>query len=106
VLNRFFNAKDGGGPEGDVIRDREANLYGTTYAGGMGCSTDGCGVVFKLNATGRETVLHRFTGPGGAHPEAGVIRDAHGNLYGTALSGGDLSCGQGQGCGVVFRLTR
>jgi uncharacterized repeat protein (TIGR03803 family) len=105
VLNRFLDAKDGIDPEGGVIRDRRGNIYGTTYAGGTGCS-EGCGVVFKLDVTGKGTVLHRFRGQDGAHSEAGVIRDADGNLYGTTLNGGDLSCGAPPpGCGVVFKLT-
>jgi uncharacterized repeat protein (TIGR03803 family) len=62
-------------------------------------------VVFKLNKTGKETILYRFKGKDGANPQAGLIRDTKGNLYGTTLHGGDLSCGQGYGCGVVFKLT-
>ncbi len=30
--------------------------------------------------------------------------DAKGNLYGTTFYGGDLKCGSGQGCGVVFKV--
>jgi uncharacterized repeat protein (TIGR03803 family) len=49
----------------------------------------GAGVVFKLDPTGRETVLHAFAdGADGAFPYAGLIRDAAGNLYGTTLFGG------------------
>jgi len=50
-------------------------------------------------------VLYRFTGQqDGATPYAGVIRDDDGNLYGTAVRGGDLSCNRGFGCGVVFKI--
>ncbi len=53
------------------------------------------------------TILHNFSGPDGGNPEAGLIMDQSGNLYGTAYSGGNFSgvC-QGVGCGVVFELTR
>jgi hypothetical protein len=34
-----------------------------------------------------------------------LVRDAAGNLYGTSGLGGDLACGSGIGCGVVFKLT-
>jgi uncharacterized repeat protein (TIGR03803 family) len=87
-----------------VIRDNAGNLYGTTlYGGDLTCSDpDGCGVVFKLDTSGKEKVLHTFTGKAdGGGPYAGVIRDAAGNLYGTAAYGGDPNCG----CGVVFKLT-
>jgi len=30
--------------------------------------------------------------------------DAKGNLYGTTKNGGDLNCGNGSGCGTVFKL--
>jgi uncharacterized repeat protein (TIGR03803 family) len=62
-------------------------------------------VVFKLDSRGRETVLHTFVGGvEGASPDAALIRDSAGNLYGTAEFGGELNCGSGQGCGIVFQL--
>jgi uncharacterized repeat protein (TIGR03803 family) len=62
-------------------------------------------VVFKLDKSGQETVLYSFTGKAdGAGPEAGLLRDAAGNLYGTTSDGGDLSCGF-SGCGTVFKVT-
>jgi uncharacterized repeat protein (TIGR03803 family) len=92
-----------------VIQDAKGNLYGTAAEGGNMSCYDGCGVVFKVSKTGRETVLYAFTGKAdGAYPLAGLIQDAEGNLYGTTGSGGDLSCAGtygGQGCGVVFKLT-
>src|SRR5271154_3556613 len=52
------------------------------------------------------TELYSFKGAtDGATPKAGLIMDATGNLYGTTYSGGDLSCGNGYGCGAVFKLT-
>ena len=55
--------------------------------------------MFKLDATGKETVLYRFTGGAdGAQPFAGVILDAHGNLYGTTFGGGVY------GQGTVFKV--
>jgi len=103
VLHRFTGGADGAFPDAELLRDAEGNLYGTTRAGGdLGC---GCGIVFKLDTTGKETVLHRFTGvKDGADPEAGLLRDTAGNLYGTTFSGGSAACG-GVGCGVVFKLT-
>ena len=91
VLHSFMGGKDGGSPPAGVILDAEGNLYGTTYSGGkLGCGIGlGCGTVFKLDASGKETILHNFTGlPDGNIPEAGLIRDAAGNLYGTTYAGG------------------
>ena len=51
------------------------------------------------------TVLHVFTGPDGADPQAGVTLDSAGNLYGTTYRGGALYCAGGSGCGTVFNLT-
>jgi uncharacterized repeat protein (TIGR03803 family) len=68
---------------------------------------NGCGVVFKVNTSGKLTVLHTFEGGSndGAAPIAGVVRDSVGNLYGTTDDGGGLSCTNGDfGCGVVFKI--
>jgi uncharacterized repeat protein (TIGR03803 family) len=48
------------------------------------------GVVFKLDSTGKESVLHSFAGAptDGAKPFAGLVRDLAGNLYGTTSTGG------------------
>ncbi len=105
TLFDFPNPADGNQPQGTLLRDLRENLYGTTSLGGIeGCQFNlGCGTVFKLDASGKETVLYAFTGGAdGAGPVAGVIRDAAGNLYGTATNGGDLACQNG--CGVVFRI--
>jgi len=53
--------------------------------------------VFKLDATGNETVLHSFLGVDGSGP-ARLLSDGAGNLYGTAVSGG------GSNSGTVFKL--
>lgn len=105
VLYQFTGGADGAIPFTGVTRDSAGNLYGTTEAGGVpGCSGFGCGTVFKLDPTGKETVLYAFTGgTDGGPPLAGVVRDAAGNLYGTTSTGGD-STQCAVGCGVVFKL--
>ena len=104
VLYAFTGGTDGGFPLGGLVRDGVGNLYGTTYVGGNATKcTGGCGVVFKLDTTGVETVLHSFTGGAdGANPATPLLLDSSGNLYGTALQGG-TSCGN-SGCGVVFKI--
>ena len=116
VLYSFTGFVDGGYPRGGVIRDSSGNLYGTTYGGGAGkCNYEvvpaylgqRCGVVFKLDPSGQETVLYTFRGGGdGFGPAAGVIRDSAGNLYGTTANGGLFNPGvcPDSGCGVVFKL--
>jgi len=99
-----FTGPDGANPSAGLIRDKEGNLYGTTSGGGVsGGGLSGEGTVFRLDTAGRESVLHSFTGPDGANPIAGLIRDEAGNLYGTTAFGGFLNCA-GTGCGVVFKL--
>jgi uncharacterized repeat protein (TIGR03803 family) len=58
VLHTFTGGADGGSPYGGVILDSKGNLYGTTSAGGA----SGHGVVYRLSAAGKETVLYNFTG--------------------------------------------
>src|SRR5271166_876296 len=68
VLYSFTGGQDGDQPYASLIRDARGNLYGTTFWGGSSTECNGgtgCGVVFKLDKSGRETVLHAFTGTGG-----------------------------------------
>jgi uncharacterized repeat protein (TIGR03803 family) len=94
------NCVDGERPlSGPLVRDASGNLFGTTYFGG----TSGEGVVFKLDTTGKETVLHDFTGQAdGANPVAGLAIDRSGNLYGSTQAGGAM-CFTRYTCGVVFK---
>jgi uncharacterized repeat protein (TIGR03803 family) len=105
VLYFFRNNADGAEPN-IVIRDRMGNLFGATFEGGKGCLS-GCGTIFKLDASGKKTVLHIFTGgKDGSSPSESLVMDSAGNLYGTTSAGGDLACpyNGGSGCGVVFKL--
>ena len=68
VLYSFTGGADGKNPYAGVIRDSAGNLYGTTYNGGAA----GSGVVYKVDASGHETVLYSFTGGAdGGNPNAG-----------------------------------
>ena len=89
--------------------DKGGNLYGTIFGGGP----SGVGTVFKLNTCEivlqcrNEIVLHSFNGFDGGDPEAGLVRDREGNLYGTTTVGGSGNCyntpgGILIGCGTVF----
>ncbi len=113
VLYAFTGNADGATPSASLVLDGVGNLYGTTAYGGNfveGCLTRGCGVVFKVTSAGQESVLYAFTGSSdGQWPMAPLIRDAKGNLYGTTLTGGDVTnvfCDLDEnGCGVVFEVT-
>ncbi len=99
TLHVFGGLNDGSGPEAGVVIDGAGNLYGTTTSGGAA----GHGAVFKVDAEGTESVLHSFTGGAdGGSPEAGVILDGAGNLYGDTYQGGTGGCPNG--CGVVFAI--
>ncbi len=98
-----FNFKDGGNPMGNLILDGKGRLYGTTTEGG----SPGVGTVFRLTpptatVNWTETILHNFTdlGTDGFMPQAGLIFDTKGNLYGTTSFGG----GYESGYGTVFEI--
>ncbi len=101
-LYSFRGSPDGANPYGaGLIRDAAGNLYGTTENGGP----SGEGVVFKVDAHDTESVLYSFTGVAdGGHPEAGLIRDAAGTLYGTTPYGGNVNYCYPSGCGTVFKV--
>jgi|HubBroStandDraft_1064217.scaffolds.fasta_scaffold01655_10 uncharacterized repeat protein (TIGR03803 family) len=94
VLYTFRLGPYGAGPYWGVIQDADGNLYGTTSGGG---SSD-LGSVFKLNATGEETVLYSFKSAStdGEGP-ASLIRNADGTFYGNTYYGG-------YGLGTVYKL--
>ena len=104
TLHSFGNGTDGQSPQAGLIFDAAGNLYGTTLGGGIHCTPDGCGTVFELSPNGSggwtKTVLHSFgNGTDGQGPDAGLIFDAAGNLYGTTAGGGIY------GEGTVFELS-
>jgi uncharacterized repeat protein (TIGR03803 family) len=100
-----FKGSDGGIPLGGVIADNAGNLYGTTSQGRGGNCSGGCGTVFKLAPDGTQTVLHAFKGGSdGEAPQAGLVMDGSGNLYGTTQQGGHVGKFSPHGCGTVFKI--
>ena len=92
-------------PSAGLLRDASGNLYGTTIYGGKirktcgGVQTGGCGTAFKVDKTGKGTVLYKFKGtPDGYFPESVLVEDATGSLYGTTYLGG------ANGLGAVFKI--
>jgi len=112
VIHTFNPGTDGINPIGNLILDSAGNLYGTTEYGGTTCTGFFCGVgsVYELSPQGgglwTETILYNFQAAGdGIYPEAGLIMDSAGNLYGTTGFGGNNAICNGLGCGTVFELT-
>ena len=105
MLHSFgpYGSEDGVYPTAGLI-DVNGTLYGTTGGGGASCSSSGgCGTVFSVTTSGKETVLYSFAGePDGEFPVAGLL-NVKGTLYGTTADGG-ARCSP-RGCGTVFAIT-
>ena len=102
LLHSFTGSSDGSYPMESLVIDAAGKLYGTTT--GSNSNPAGNGTVFELvNSSGEyaECVLHAFAGPpdDGASPDAGLLMDSAGKLYGTTYGGGAT------GAGTVFELT-
>ena len=85
TLYAFQGGTDGAYPTG-VTFDSAGNLVGTAVQGG----TNDVGVIFQLTPSGNgwtESVLYNFdcNGDGGCVPQAGLMSDASGNLYGSTV---------------------
>ena len=112
VVHSFTGGNDGIDPAATLAADSVGNLYGTTVSGGTGTlCTNGCGTVFELSPVAggkwKEKVLYSFAGGSdGKNPYGGVILDSKGDLYGTTVSGGSGGTCSGDGCGVVFLLSK
>lgn len=103
VLYSFSGAPDAGLPLGGLALDAQGNVYGTTIEGGATSSICpiGCGTVFQVAPDGTEKLLYSFQGGtgDGNYPLWGLVRDTHGNLYGTTNQGG------AQDGGILFAVT-
>jgi len=101
IVIRAFSGPDGTNLVAGVIFDAAGNLYGTAPSG-TGSHVDGLAFKFTPQVgPWHQTVLHGFSGVkgDGKNPQAGLIFDAAGNLYGTAPNGGT------GGGGIVFEIT-
>jgi uncharacterized repeat protein (TIGR03803 family) len=100
VLHAFTaqsnNGVDGALPEG-TLTDVNGTLYGTTKTGGND-SNDG--TVFTISTSGKEKVIHAFSGHDGEYPYGGVTY-VNRALYGTTCGGGVSTSSQG----TVFKMT-
>ena len=104
LLYSFTREADNGWrSEGQLILDKQGNLYGTTSAGGTNSIHFyiGDGTVFKLSPEGTESTLYNFGASkyDGAQPMAGMVMDAKGNFFGATYFGGMYTYG------TIFRLS-
>jgi uncharacterized repeat protein (TIGR03803 family) len=103
-IYNFLGGTDGSNPFAVLTVDGHTGaIYGTTeYGGGSGS----LGTVFSLTPAGpgyTERVLHSFTTHrGGFLPQAPLLREANGDLFGVTDIGG-TGC-SGIGCSTVFEL--
>jgi uncharacterized repeat protein (TIGR03803 family) len=106
TIHTFTAGKDGANPDGGtLVFDSTGNLWGTTPTGGIGCNRTLCGVVYKLSpqsgGTWTEIIVHPFeSASDGSEPDAGLLLDTSGNLYGTTYHGGSR-----YGYGTVYEIT-
>ncbi|HEX3672384.1 MAG TPA: choice-of-anchor tandem repeat GloVer-containing protein [Candidatus Cybelea sp.] len=101
VLYSFKGGEaDGAGPLTSLI-DFHGMLYGTTWAGGSPHCGNGCGTVFAVTPSGKESVAYIFEAgtTDGAYPDAPIVA-VHGTLYGTTFFGG------ASGGGTLFAITQ
>lgn len=105
-----FRGKEGDGPWGRLLLDKQGNLYGTTLREGLYSA----GTIFRLKPPRRRggswtgTTLYSFSGfHDGGLPSAGLTFDKQAALCRTTYYGGDLkACITTRGCGTVFKIRR
>jgi hypothetical protein len=107
VIYRFSGGSDGAQPVAGLVADANGNLYGVASTGGAtntNCPS-GCGTVFELSPQQgggwSESTLYEFQGGDndGLQPDASLVMDSSGNLYGVTYAGGPTAGG------VAFELT-
>jgi uncharacterized repeat protein (TIGR03803 family) len=84
-----FNGTNGADPDAGLVEDSSGNLFGTTTESGPVSTIGGYGTVFEIaHNSGVITTLASFFYLNGAYPEAGLVEDSSGNLFGTTENGG------------------
>ena len=91
-----FDDTHGYYPIAPLVQGTDGNFYGTTVDGG---ANPNYGVVYKITASGKLTVIYNFDGTHGGQPFGPLVQGNDGNFYGTTTSFGS------KGAGVVFKIT-
>jgi uncharacterized repeat protein (TIGR03803 family) len=111
-----FTGPNGTYPIDGLIQASNGNLYGTTSGGGGDANGNPFdtqfGTVFKVTLGGTLTTLFVFTYdstadrfPNGRNPEAALVQDKDGNLWGTTLNGGVDSVESNNDLGTIFKMS-
>ena len=80
-----FNGGNGAFPVAGLTQGADQSFYGTAEGGGA----SSWGTVFQVTTNGLIKSLYAFSGGAdGGNPQAGLIQDGEGHLYGTAMEGG------------------
>ncbi len=97
---------DGSFPESGLIQASNGDLYGTTVGGGV---NGDYGTIFRITPSGSLTTLYSFCSQSGCtdgtDPQAGLVRAANGDFYGTTVRGGPNACPGYETCGTVFKMS-
>ncbi len=97
----------GSNPSSGVVLGKSGSLFGTTTRGGPtapGRLDNPCGVVYELTPAGQEKIIYSFTGGVSGCDLSGLLREATGNLYGTAFSDGPGGASTNSDLGLVYML--
>ena len=93
---------DGAYPIGQLVEVPQQTAtvyYGVTSQGGA----NGTGIVFAINGSGSETILHSFAAVGsltdGVYPVGGLMHATNGNFYGMTSNGG------ANNGGAIYQIT-
>ena len=89
-----FDSTHGSSIYAPLVQGSDGNFYGTARTGG---TKNNGGVVFKLTAAKKLTVLYNFDATGattdGTRPYAGLIQSADGYFWGVTSAGGNNAAG-------------
>ena len=88
---------DGDSPYAPLVQGNNGYFYGTTYYGG----SKGAGTIYSITPSGTYNVLLSFdpNAGDGLNPEAGLLQDSAGKLFGVTQGGGAY------GGGTVFSFS-
>jgi uncharacterized repeat protein (TIGR03803 family) len=91
----FEGGADGAFPLSAPIQSEAGDFYGTTN----GSASHYAGTIYKIEKSGKYSVLHLFTTTDGRGPQAPLVQGSDGYFYGTTVAGGQY------GLGTIFRIT-